>query len=66
MSSPHSWKSPEPEPLANQPLDGQSMVPLFRDSNAKLNREAIYQHFPGYLGAVWADVHHARLHHAGW
>jgi arylsulfatase A-like enzyme len=36
---------------ANYPLDGESLVPLFRDSGAKLKREAIYQHFPGYLGA---------------
>ncbi|MCA9190646.1 MAG: sulfatase [Planctomycetales bacterium] len=38
-------------PLPRQTLDGESLVKLFRDSNAKLNREAIYQHFPGYLGA---------------
>lgn len=34
-----------------QPLDGESLVPVFRDSTATLKREAIYQHFPGYLGA---------------
>src|SRR6185295_6589003 len=34
-----------------QPLDGESLVPLFRDANSKLTRDAIYQHFPGYLGA---------------
>jgi arylsulfatase A-like enzyme len=34
-----------------QTLDGESLVPLFRDSAASLKREAIYQHFPGYLGA---------------
>ncbi len=34
-----------------QPLDGESLVPLFRDAAASLKREAIYQHFPGYLGA---------------
>ncbi|MBL9133207.1 MAG: sulfatase [Verrucomicrobiaceae bacterium] len=38
-------------PPENQPLDGESLVPLFRDSSANLKREAIYQHFPGYLGA---------------
>ncbi|HEY2415288.1 MAG TPA: sulfatase [Pirellulaceae bacterium] len=32
-------------------LDGESMVKLFRDGSAKLQRDAIYQHFPGYLGA---------------
>jgi arylsulfatase A-like enzyme len=35
----------------NQPLDGESLAPLFRDSKAALKRDAIYQHFPGYLGA---------------
>ncbi len=32
-------------------LDGESLAPLFHDSGASLKREAIYQHFPGYLGA---------------
>jgi arylsulfatase A-like enzyme len=39
------------EKPANYPLDGESLVPLFRDGSASLKREAIYQHFPGYLGA---------------
>lgn len=34
-----------------QPLDGESLAPLFRDAKAPLKRQAIYQHFPGYLGA---------------
>jgi len=37
--------------LPAQPLDGESLVPLLRDAGAKLKRDAIYQHFPGYLGA---------------
>lgn len=32
-------------------LDGESLVPLLRNPAARLQREAIYQHFPGYLGA---------------
>ena len=40
-------KAPKPR----QVLDGQSLVPLLRDSEAKLAREAIYQPFPGYLGS---------------
>jgi arylsulfatase A-like enzyme len=36
---------------ANYPLDGESLVPLFRDPTAKLKRDAIFQHFPGYLGS---------------
>ncbi len=32
-----------------QVLDGESLVPLFRDPRAKLKRDALYVHFPGYL-----------------
>ncbi len=39
------------KPPANQVLDGESLAPLFRDSGASLKRDAIFQHFPGYLGA---------------
>jgi len=39
------------KPPVNYVLDGESLVPLFKDGSAKLKREAIYQHFPGYLGA---------------
>lgn len=36
---------------ANYPLDGESLVPLFKNGDAAtLKRTAIYQHFPGYLG----------------
>lgn len=38
-------------PKPRQVLDGESLVKLFRDSGAKLQRDAIYQHFPGYLGS---------------
>ncbi|MCA9232989.1 MAG: sulfatase [Planctomycetales bacterium] len=31
------------------PLDGVSMLPLFRSPTSSLDREAIYFHFPGYL-----------------
>jgi arylsulfatase A-like enzyme len=34
-----------------QPLDGESLVPLFRDPSGRLARAAIFQHFPAYLGA---------------
>jgi len=34
-----------------QVLDGESLVKLFRDPAANLDRTAIFQHFPGYLGA---------------
>ncbi len=35
---------------AGQIADGENFAPLLRDPAAKLAREAIYQHFPGYLG----------------
>lgn len=34
-----------------QILDGESLVPLWRNTRTQLTREAIYQHFPGYLGS---------------
>jgi arylsulfatase A-like enzyme len=34
---------------AGQPLDGVSLVPLWKDPGAKLPRDALYAHFPGYL-----------------
>jgi arylsulfatase A-like enzyme len=37
-------------PAPRQRLDGESLVPLFRDPQAALERDAIFQHFPGYLG----------------
>ncbi len=33
----------------NQSLDGRSIVPLLRDSSARLKRPAIFWHFPAYL-----------------
>jgi arylsulfatase A-like enzyme len=38
-------------PTPDQTLDGESLVQLFRNPQGALRREAIYQHFPGYLGA---------------
>lgn len=35
--------------LPQQPLDGVSLVKLWRDPAAKLERDAIHFHFPGYL-----------------
>jgi arylsulfatase A-like enzyme len=38
-------------PQPRQVLDGESLVNLFREPAAKLRRDAIFQHFPGYLGS---------------
>jgi arylsulfatase A-like enzyme len=40
--------APAPE---NQPLDGVSYAKLLEDPNSKLERDALFWHFPGYLGA---------------
>ncbi len=46
--------APAPE---HQPLDGLSLVPLFDSGgSARLARDALYWHFPGYLGSgpnIW-------------
>ncbi len=39
------------QPPSNYQLDGVSLVPLLRDGGTALKREAIFQHFPGYLGS---------------
>jgi uncharacterized sulfatase len=39
-------------PLPSQPLDGLSLTPLLRDPGARLDRDAIYFHYPHY--------HHSR------
>lgn len=38
-------------PRPQQVLDGETLLPLLKDPAAKLPRDAIFQHFPGYLGA---------------
>lgn len=38
------------QPPAHYTLDGESLVPLLKQSGP-LRRDAIYHHFPGYLGA---------------
>lgn len=36
---------------ARYKLDGESLAPLLRNTDARLGRDAIFQHFPGYLGS---------------
>ena len=38
-------------PRPEQVLDGESLVPLLQEPAAELQRDAIFQHFPGYLAA---------------
>jgi len=56
-------------PKPRQVLDGESLVKLLRDPNAKLQRDAIYQHFPGYLGAgadSWRTTPVSLVHSGDW
>ena len=52
-----------------QVFDGESLAPLIRNPNATLAREAIYQHFPGYLGAgadSWRTTPVSLMHAGDW
>ncbi len=54
---------------AKQVFDGESLLPLWRNPQAKLGREAIYQHFPGYLGAgenTWRTTPVSLIHAGDW
>lgn len=56
-------------PRPQQVLDGESLVPLLKGPAAKLNRDAIYQHFPGYLGAgvdQWRTTPVSLIHSGDW
>lgn len=46
------------KPRAGQALDGVSFVSLLKNPSARLSREAIYWHFPGYLESY--------VHPTGW
>lgn len=39
-------------PPASQPLDGKSLLPLLDGRQNTLTRDALYWHFPGYLGSA--------------
>ena len=60
--------------LANAPapehvLDGESLLPVWLDPSKSLHREAIYQHFPGYLGAganKWRTTPVSLIHKGDW
>jgi len=54
---------------AAQPQDGESLVPLFKDPTATLKRDAIFQNFPGYLGAganTWRTTPVATIINGDW
>jgi arylsulfatase A-like enzyme len=57
------------KPPADYPLDGESLVPLLRDAGGSLKRDAIYQHFPGYLGigqGQWRTTPVGLIHAGDW
>lgn len=41
------------DPPPDYRLDGESLMPLFRDAEATLDRRSLYWHFPGYPNAKW-------------
>jgi len=50
-------------------LDGESLVPLWRQPESRLKRDAIYQHFPGYLGAgrdMWRTTPVSLIQRGDW
>ncbi|MFM9093131.1 MAG: aryl-sulfate sulfohydrolase, partial [Verrucomicrobiota bacterium] len=54
---------------AGQVLDGETLLPLLRDPDARLARAAIFQHFPGYLGAgpgQWRTTPVSLIHEGDW
>lgn len=54
---------------AQQVADGTSLVPLWRNPAATLPRDAIFQHFPGYLGAggdTWRTTPVSVIHAGDW
>lgn len=53
----------------DQPQDGESLVPLFKDPASTLKRAAIFQNFPGYLGAgtnTWRTTPVATIINGDW
>ena len=56
-------------PAPRQRLDGTSLVPLLRAPGTKLGRDAIFQHFPGYLGMGknrWRTTPVSLVHAGDW
>ncbi len=54
---------------ADQPLDGENLLPIWQDPGQSLQRTAIYQHFPGYLGAAgnaWRTTPVSLIHEGDW
>lgn len=56
-------------PRPKQVLDGESLAGLFRKPDSHLERSAIFQHFPGYLGAgadQWRTTPVSLIHSGDW
>jgi arylsulfatase A-like enzyme len=54
---------------SGQILDGENLLPVLRDPSARLTRTAIFQHFPGYLGAgagSWRTTPVSLIHEGDW
>lgn len=56
-------------PKPSHVLDGASMVSLWKDPASEWKRDAIYRHFPGYLGAgenTWRTTPVSLIHQGDW
>ncbi|XZE43391.1 sulfatase [Pirellulaceae bacterium SH467] len=56
-------------PKPDHVLDGASMASLWKDPVSEWKRDAIYQHFPGYLGAgenTWRTTPVSLIHQGDW
>jgi arylsulfatase A-like enzyme len=52
-----------------QPLDGESLLPLLLGKSPTLKRDAIFQHFPGYLGSgpgLWRTTPVSLIQQGDW
>jgi arylsulfatase A-like enzyme len=56
-------------PAPSHALDGESLVKVFRHPEAQLKPDAIFQHFPGYLGSgknSWRTTPVSLIHCGDW
>ena len=50
----------------NYKLDGQSILPLFKNPLSKLDKRALYWHFPGYPNNVWRTSPVSVIQYGNW
>jgi arylsulfatase A-like enzyme len=56
-------------PATRQILDGESLAPLLVGKTSRAKRDAIFQHFPGYIGygkGLWSTTPVSVIHSGDW